>query len=116
MANVRGDVILSANGKKYRLWLGMSVLADIQAKYGQDALDRLEPPENAGKGWMPPLDLVTDLFLGALQRHHGDEADRWLVDDLMAQNEGAFGDLMAGSNPDPAPAARGKGAAPKRGR
>lgn len=103
MAHPAGSVSLKANDKEYRLHLGMSVLADIQDKHGQDVLSRLEPPEGAPKDWMPELGIVVDILLGALQRHHADEADRWLVDDLIHQNPDGFDKLMEAAFPDSAP-------------
>ncbi|SMO64083.1 hypothetical protein [Paracoccus laeviglucosivorans] len=108
MANVRGDVTLKARGKTYRLWLGMSVLAELQAEHGDDFLERMEPPKDAAANWMPPLTIVRDTFIAALQRYHADEADRWLVDDIMAENGDAFEALMNGSGPDADAAHAGK--------
>lgn len=106
MANVTGSVTLEANGKAYTLWLGMSVLAEIQDKHG-DKFEELIAGIEDGK--MPSLSVVHSIFLGALQRFHKDEADRWLVDDLIAQNQNALGQLMAGASPDPeAGQSRGK--------
>lgn len=116
MANPRGDVFLTANGKKYHLWLGMSVLSEVQDTHGQDALEQLEPPEGAPESWMPPMAIVMDLFLGALQRYHAAEADRWLVDDIIAQNDDAFTSLMDGSGPEGEHPAAGKPKAPARHR
>lgn len=116
MAHIRGDVTLSAGGKSYRLFLGMSVLADLQAQYGDDFLERLEPPAEAPENWMPPLKIVQDTFLGALQRYHADVADRWLVDDLLAENDSAFQQLMHGSSPDAEAKPAGKVTAPKKRR
>jgi len=101
MVNAQGSLKVSANGEDYTLWVGMSVLADLQAKHGQNVLSLLEPPKDAAPGWMPDLSIVTDLFAGALARHHGDAVDRWLVDDIIAQNDDVFGKLMGASNPDP---------------
>lgn len=100
MANAQGKAKMTANGQEYTLHVGMSVLADIQEKHGLDALDRLEPPEGASKSWVPDLKVVGDLFLAALQRHHADVADRWLVDDLMAENTDGLESLMGGTFPD----------------
>lgn len=100
MADVRGAVTVTANNKDYTLWLGFSVLADLQAKHGQDVLERLDAPADAGPNWMPDLGVVRDLFLGALERYHAEEADRWLVDDILAQNADALGAVMAGAFPD----------------
>lgn len=114
MSGARGDFTVKANGKKYKLWLGLSVLADLQEKHGQDALQRLETPEEAGPKWVPPLAVMVDVFLGALQRYHADEADRYLVDDILAQNPGVFAGLMAAAFPDQKGAEAGNGRKPKR--
>lgn len=106
MADVRGAVHVQANGNDYTLWLGFSVLAELQARHGQDALSRLDPPKDAGPGWVPDLAIVRDLFLFALERYHADVADRWLVDDILAQNADALATLMAGAFPDAAPGKR----------
>jgi len=100
MANVTGSVTLEVNGKPYTLWLGMSVLAEIQEKHGEKFEALISGVED---GKMPSLAVVQSILLGALQRYHGKEADRWLVDDLVAQNENALGQLMAGASPDPDP-------------
>ena len=99
MADIRGSMTVTANGEYYTLFVGMSVLAGLQAKHGQDVLEKLDPPEGAGPNWMPDLSIVTDLFLGALQRFH-DDADRWLVDDIIAENGDALTQLMQASFPD----------------
>jgi hypothetical protein len=112
MANVTGELVLSAGGRDYRLHLGMSVLAGLQARHGQDVLAKLDAPPGV-ENWMPDLNIVVDLFLGALQRHHP-EADRWLVDDLMAENPDALPRLMAAAFPDPGPAKVGNGKTPAR--
>jgi hypothetical protein len=107
--NPTGSLTLHVNGEPVTLWLGMSVLADLQEKHGQDVLARLDPPPGAGPGWMPPLQIVVDLIVGALQRNHPDRADRWFVDDLLAQNAGGFEKLMAAAFPDAPKAAPGNG-------
>lgn len=100
MTNTTGKVEVTANDRDYTLWLGFSVLADLQDKHGQDVIARLDPPADAGDNWMPDLGIVRDLFLGALQRYHGEEADRWLVDDILAQNGGAINRLIQAAFPD----------------
>ena len=99
MADPRGQFTVTVGGKPYKLWLGMSVLADLQDKHGQDVLQRLDPPADAGEGWLPPLRVLVDLFLFALQRHHADEADEYLVDELLSENADAFQGLMAAAFP-----------------
>ena len=118
MSNVTGAVTLTANEQDYTLWLGFSVLAELQAKHGQDVLERLDPPEGADENWMPDLAIIRDLMLGALQRYHSDQADRWLVDDILAQNNDALGSVLAGAFPDNQPegkkgAKSGNGKRPK---
>lgn len=114
MADPRGSFTVSAGGKDYRLWLGMSVLADLQDKHGQDVLQQLEPPADAGPNWLPPIRIMVDLFMFALQRHHGEEADQYLVDEILAENSDAFQGLMGAAFPDQPKAASGNGRKPKR--
>jgi hypothetical protein len=99
-AHVKGSMKVTAGGKEYTLFVGMSVLADLQAKHGQDVLEKLDEPAGTGKSWMPDLAIVTDLFMGALGRYHGEEADRWIVDDIIAENADALPQLMGASFPD----------------
>lgn len=117
MSDPRGVMVVTAGGREYRLHLGMSVLAELQGRHGQDCMARLDPPADAPPNWMPPLALVVDLIQGALQRYHADEADRFLVDDIIAENQGAFNQLMAAAFPSDAGqagAARGNGKRPRR--
>lgn len=111
-ALVTGAVRVIANEKEYTLWLGMSVLAELQERHGQEVLQRLDPPASLTKQerekWVPELGILRDLFIGALQRYHAEEADRWLVDDILAQNADAHSNLMSAAFPDPEKA-------PKRG-
>ncbi len=105
MTQVTGAVRVVANGKEYTLWLGMSVLAELQERHGQNALERLDAPKGLTKAeaekWVPELGILRDLFIGALQRYHEDEADRWLVDDILAQNTDAHANLISAAFPEP---------------
>ena len=114
MSHAQGKVTVTVDGRDFILFVGMSVLADLQAKHGQDVLERLDRPEGAPESWMPDLAVVTDLFMGALQRYHADEADRWLVDDIIAENADALTQLMGGSFPDAPKAAPGNVKRPKK--
>lgn len=96
--NPKGELAVTAGGKKYRLHLGMSVLADLQEEWG-DKLDAILSPSDDGK--LPDLRVVHAIFFAALQRYHADEADRWLVDDIIAENQNAWADLLAAAFPDP---------------
>lgn len=111
---MKGKLTVTADGRDFTLFVGMSVLADLQAKHGQDVLEQLDAPEGAGENWMPDLAIVTDLFLGALQRYHADEADRWLVDDIIAENTDALPQLMGASFPDMPEDAPGNPKGPKK--
>jgi len=113
MADPRGLFRLKHGDRELRLWLGMSVLAELQAKHGRGVLEQMQAPENAGPNWIPPLQIVVDLFLGALQRYHSDEADRYLVDELLAENPGAYYALLQLAFPDQGEA-KGNGKRPKR--
>lgn len=109
MSNVTGATRVEVDGQEYTLWLGFSGLAAIQERHGQDVLERLNPPEDAPEGWLPELAIVRDIFMEALQRHHAEEADRWLVDDILAQNGDAFERLTTAAFPDqPKASATGK--------
>lgn len=114
MADSRGALKVEANGKEYTLWLGMSVIADLQAKHGDNVLQKLEAPEGSGPEWVPPLQIIIDLFLGALDRHHADEADRYLVDDILAENTDVFAGLMAAAFPEQKAKPPGNAKRPKR--
>lgn len=96
MANPTGELKLKARGKQYTMHLGMSVLADLQERYG-DKLDALLSPT---KGKMPNLKVMHAVFAASLERHHP-EADRWIVDDIISENANAFADLLATAFPDP---------------
>jgi hypothetical protein len=97
MADPTGTLILSANGEDYRLHLGMSVMAEVQAKHGKDFDDLLA----GGAGVVPKLAVIHDLFMGALERFHADVPNRrFLVDDIIAQNPDALGELTAAASPD----------------
>ena len=101
MMNPQGAVKVTANGVEYTLFIGMSILADVQAKHGMDILEQLEPPESATASWLPDLGVVGDLLFGALSRYHGDVADQWLVDDIVAQNRDVLAIALKGAFPEP---------------
>lgn len=109
MSNVTGAVRVEANGQEYQLWLSFSGLAVLQERHGQDVLQRLAPPEDAPKNWMPELAIVRDLVIEALQRYHEEEADRWLADDILAAQPDILERLVSGSFPD---SSESKGSAP----
>lgn len=100
MTDPRGLLTVTAGGKEYRLWLGMSVLADLQSKHGQDVFTKMDPPAGAGAEWLPDLNILIDMFLLALCRYHPD-ADRYLVDEVLAENADVFPKLMAAAFPEP---------------
>lgn len=92
-----GELIVTAKGKEYRLHFGMSTIADLQAKHG-DKIDAILAGAETGK--MPDFGIMLDIFIGALQRHHADVADRYLVDDLVAENQNLLPRLMQAAWPD----------------
>lgn len=112
MADPRGALKVTAAGQDYTLWLGMSGLAELQARHGQDVLQKLDPPEGAGEAWVPDLNIVLDLLLASLQRHHAD-ADRFTADEIFAENEGVVLQLLAAAFPEQEPAP-GNAKTPKR--
>ena len=112
MTDPRGSFKVAASGKTYTLWGGMSVFAALQAKYGNDVLAQLDPPEGAEPNWIPNLGIVVDLVVGTLERFHADEANRFTADEIIAENGAAdlLPQLLAAAFPD-ADAGNGK---PKR--
>jgi hypothetical protein len=119
MVNPKGTIVAKAGGVSYTLALGFSALAELQSEHGQDVLERLEPPAGASEMWMPDLAIIVSLILQSLQRHHGDvavpgdAAGRWIVDDLILENENLFDKILdaafpsRGKNPPKGGAARG---------
>ena len=101
--NPKGEMKVSAGGKEYRLHLGMSVMAELQEEFG-DLETVFAMPED---GKLPNLKVVNAVFLKGLQRYHANEADRWLVDDIIAENQNAFVDLVGTAFPDPSEEAKG---------
>lgn len=108
MPNPTGTKVMKAGGKSYRLHLGMSVLADLQEQFGDTFDEVLSPPTD---GRMPNLRVIHEVFMAALQRHHAGEADRWLVDDIIAENKDALAVLLTAAFPDADADADGAGEA-----
>lgn len=100
MTNPTGELKVKANGKTYRLHLGISVLAELQEEWG-DKLDALLSKAEGDK--VPDLKVIISVFTAALQRHHADEVDRWLVDDIVAQNQNTLNSLLSAAFPDAEP-------------
>lgn len=109
MSSVAGVTTVKVDDKEYRLWLGMSGLAALQEKRGQDVLQQLNPPKGASDNWLPDFGIVRDIMLEALRRYHADEANEFLVDDIMVQNPKAFEYLTAGTFPDESAESGGSG-------
>lgn len=106
--NPTGEVVVQARGETYRLHFGMSVIADLQARHG-DKVEAVLMSAETGK--LPDMNVVVDIFLGALQRYHADVADRWLVDDIVSENQDLLPRLMEAATPDPEGGTEGNGKA-----
>jgi hypothetical protein len=105
--NPMGVVKMQVGGETYRLHLGMSILAEVQAEFGQ-AFDDLISGQTAD-GALPNFKIVHAILAGALRRYHPEQADdAFFVDDLIAENPGVFGELMMGASPPAEPSAGGK--------
>lgn len=100
MADPRGILKVTVNDKEYTLSLGMSALADLQSKHGQDCLEKLNAPDDAGDNWMPNLAIVVDLVVFALMRYHPDDAGKYLADDILASSNDVLPNLMQAAFPD----------------
>lgn len=117
MTDVTGAYRAKLGGKEYTFWVGWSVLAELQERHGQDALERLDPPKGAPETWLPPMAVLLDLMVGALRRFHSGEVSdqveaRYLVDDLIAANPGLPFRILQAAFPEAKP---GNGKRPKRG-
>lgn len=111
MANPTGEMKVTVGDKVYRLHLGFSVLAELQEEFG-DRLEAVLTPPAVKEGEpvpLPDLTVMHAVFLAALKRYHEDEADRWLVDDILAENQNAWNDLLTTSAPEPKEGAKGRG-------
>lgn len=104
--NPTGELVVQARGKPYRLHFGMSVIAELQAKHGDKLESILTMAETDG---LLDMSIIVDIFIGALQRYHADEADRWLVDDITSENQNLLPSLMRSSFPDPIAASASSG-------
>jgi hypothetical protein len=105
MADVTGAYRARLGEREYTFWVGWSVLAELQERHGQDALQKLDPPEGAGANWLPPMAILLDLMVGALRRNHAGEVEslteaRYLVDDLIAANPGLPFNVLRAAFPD----------------
>lgn len=114
MADPRGIVKLRANGKEYKLHFGMSVIADLESAHGTEEVNKIlgvgvKPNEN----WRPSGQMAIDLILFSLRRFHEDEADKYLVDDILSENASAIESVLNGSTPEKKPTS-GNGRKPRR--
>lgn len=90
-----GQHSVKVGGQQYRLWMGMSVLADVEEAF-PDAFAQLV----AGTLVSPPLRMVHRMVAGALERYHPAEAaDRFFVDELLNENASLLADLLSASAP-----------------
>ena len=88
-----GLLPLKMGGQAIKLWLGFSVLADVQAEMPDEFADMIA--NNA-----VTLKLRHRILSGALERYHPDKAaDRWFVDELIAAHPQAWVQLMGAATP-----------------
>jgi hypothetical protein len=91
--NPMGIHTVKVGGHEYRLWLGFSVLAEVQASM-PEAFDQMMA------GRPPQLQLVVRILAGALERWHPEQAaDRYFIDEMIAANPTVFADLMGAASP-----------------
>lgn len=115
MKNPQGFLNVEARGETFTLHLGFSGIAALQQKHGADFITKMQPPPEAAPGWMPDVGVLCDLILEALQRHHGDVADRWLADDVLAANPEVASEIFEAAFPDQVKARSEAGAQGKPG-
>lgn len=94
MGSVTGKTRVEVGDREYTLFLGFSGLAEMQERHGQDFLQKLMPPKGSSDGWMPKMQIIVDLIMESLQRFHADEADKYLVDDILAADGDVVGQLV----------------------
>lgn len=93
-----GALTVQVGAESFKLWLGMSVLADVQSEF-PEAFDRLV----AGSTEPPPLKMVHCLVAKSLERWHPVQAaDRFFVDELLNASADLFQQLLNASAPKPA--------------
>lgn len=99
MTDVTGTLHHSYGGKEFILRLTWGVLAKLQAKHGENFLDRL----NAIDGKLPPFGLMLDIVSESLVKGGSDaESAPELADDMLTADPGLIGRLMAAAFPDAA--------------
>lgn len=115
MTDPRGILKVRVGSDEYVLYFGMSGIAEMQAKHGQDVLQKLDPPEDAGDLWVPDFEIFCDLFKIALSRYHPDleAGGKYVADELFRHNPMLASDLLLAAMPEQQ-AASGNGRRPKR--
>jgi hypothetical protein len=99
MANPTGELSVKAKGQTYRLHFGMSVIADLQTRFGEKFEAIIQGEIEDGK--LPDMNLVFAILEASLQRYHADVVDRWLVDDIVAENKSILPQLLFASSAEP---------------
>lgn len=99
MKNPTGLLIVTSQDKEYKLWLGMSVLAKLQAKHGRDCLNQLEISDESGEASPPDIAVIMDIILFSLSRYHKD-ADEYTADEIFSDNRDVISELLACAFPD----------------
>lgn len=101
MANIRGAITvqisaLDGGRKELTLFFGMSAIEAVSEKHGAGFLDSLSDESSV------PVGIVLDILRESLKRFHADDLsdDPYLVDDLIAQNGNALGELLSAAFPD----------------
>jgi len=116
MTDPRGLLKARADGVEYSLWFGMSGVAEMQAKHGQDVFLRLDPPHDGDEKWLPDFGIVGDVFMIALQRFHPDleAGGKYVADSLFRENPLLIRNLLQTAFPDQQAPAPGNRKRPKR--
>ena len=99
MADVTGALHHEFGGKTYTLRLTMSVLAQMQARHGDDFLSRFNAAEVAKS---PPfalmIDMVTLSLVRGMRLAEAEAAD--LADDMLTGDNELVANLLAAAFPD----------------
>jgi hypothetical protein len=94
-----GALTVTVGAESFKLWLGMSVLADVQEAFPE----QFEHLVSGTLPEVPPLRLMQKLLSSSLERYHPEKAaDRFFLDELLNENASLLQDLLNASAPKPA--------------
>lgn len=101
MAKALGEIDFDLDGETYCLRLTMRGIATLQDEYGQDLAPILDLKPNQ----LPHFGVCLRVVELALAKHHPD-AGAETADDILSDDMGIFGRIIAAAFPTPEPEAK----------